>query len=177
MSSQYKGMAFTARYKTLSNVLMSDVKIISALENNKEKDAKALWDTGATNSVIRPEIAKALNLQIVGKCPSSTPSGTYIVNVYFINILLPNRVLIEELLVSEGIMANCDILIGMDIISRGDFVVSNFDKKTAFSFRIPSLCEFDFVKKSYLMPITNSNEIGRNDLCPCGSGKKYKKCC
>jgi len=21
------------------------------------------------------------------------------------------------------------------------------------------------------------NEIGRNDKCPCGSGKKYKKCC
>ncbi|MDR3275357.1 MAG: preprotein translocase subunit SecA [Endomicrobium sp.] len=23
----------------------------------------------------------------------------------------------------------------------------------------------------------NLNKIGRNDLCPCGSGKKYKKCC
>jgi hypothetical protein len=23
----------------------------------------------------------------------------------------------------------------------------------------------------------NKNKIGRNDLCPCGSGKKYKKCC
>ncbi len=23
----------------------------------------------------------------------------------------------------------------------------------------------------------NSNNIGRNDPCPCGSGKKYKKCC
>jgi preprotein translocase subunit SecA len=22
-----------------------------------------------------------------------------------------------------------------------------------------------------------SNKIGRNDSCPCGSGKKYKKCC
>lgn len=22
-----------------------------------------------------------------------------------------------------------------------------------------------------------SHKIGRNDLCPCGSGKKYKKCC
>lgn len=22
-----------------------------------------------------------------------------------------------------------------------------------------------------------SPKIGRNDLCPCGSGKKYKKCC
>ena len=25
-------------------------------------------------------------------------------------------------------------------------------------------------------PIT-SNKVGRNDPCPCGSGKKYKKCC
>jgi len=23
----------------------------------------------------------------------------------------------------------------------------------------------------------NTNQIGRNDPCPCGSGKKYKKCC
>jgi len=21
------------------------------------------------------------------------------------------------------------------------------------------------------------NKMGRNELCPCGSGKKYKKCC
>jgi len=26
-------------------------------------------------------------------------------------------------------------------------------------------------------PIVNSDTVGRNDLCPCGSGKKYKKCC
>jgi uncharacterized protein YecA (UPF0149 family) len=27
-------------------------------------------------------------------------------------------------------------------------------------------------------PITNRfRNIGRNDPCPCGSGKKYKKCC
>jgi len=26
-------------------------------------------------------------------------------------------------------------------------------------------------------PITNKNNVGRNDPCPCGSGKKYKKCC
>jgi preprotein translocase subunit SecA len=24
--------------------------------------------------------------------------------------------------------------------------------------------------------ISNKEETGRNDLCPCGSGKKYKKC-
>ena len=26
-------------------------------------------------------------------------------------------------------------------------------------------------------PITRGEKIGRNDPCPCGSGKKYKKCC
>jgi hypothetical protein len=26
-------------------------------------------------------------------------------------------------------------------------------------------------------PITGADTIGRNDLCSCGSGKKYKKCC
>jgi len=26
-------------------------------------------------------------------------------------------------------------------------------------------------------PVRVGKKIGRNDLCPCGSGKKYKKCC
>lgn len=26
-------------------------------------------------------------------------------------------------------------------------------------------------------PVQPKQDIGRNDLCPCGSGKKFKKCC
>jgi preprotein translocase subunit SecA len=26
-------------------------------------------------------------------------------------------------------------------------------------------------------PVRTGAKIGRNDPCPCGSGKKYKKCC
>ena len=26
-------------------------------------------------------------------------------------------------------------------------------------------------------PVKAEPKVGRNDLCPCGSGKKYKKCC
>jgi len=25
--------------------------------------------------------------------------------------------------------------------------------------------------------VKKSERVGRNDPCPCGSGKKYKKCC
>lgn len=26
-------------------------------------------------------------------------------------------------------------------------------------------------------PVSSEPKVGRNDPCPCGSGKKYKKCC
>jgi len=33
------------------------------------------------------------------------------------------------------------------------------------------------LEKSNLIPFPSVQKIGRNDPCPCGSGKKYKKCC
>jgi preprotein translocase subunit SecA len=30
---------------------------------------------------------------------------------------------------------------------------------------------------SAAQPVTKGKKVGRNDPCPCGSGKKYKKCC
>jgi preprotein translocase subunit SecA len=32
-------------------------------------------------------------------------------------------------------------------------------------------------EKKKAEPVRAQNKVGRNDLCPCGSGKKYKKCC
>jgi uncharacterized protein YecA (UPF0149 family) len=34
--------------------------------------------------------------------------------------------------------------------------------------------DFDAFPMPYMRP---DPKIGRNDPCPCGSGKKYKKCC
>lgn len=35
----------------------------------------------------------------------------------------------------------------------------------------------DFEKAENPSSPIQSDKIGRNDPCPCGSGKKYKKCC
>jgi hypothetical protein len=108
----------------------------------------------------------------------STPSGKDMPsNVYSVNLYLPNQVVIPKISVAEGIPNNCDMLIGMDVIKFGDFAVTNYNGRTTFSFRMPSMAEIDFVKHSYLIPITNDQKTGRNDPCPCGSGKKYKLCC
>jgi len=35
----------------------------------------------------------------------------------------------------------------------------------------------NYLKAHPLRPVASGPKIGRNDPCPCGSGKKYKKCC
>ena len=34
----------------------------------------------------------------------------------------------------------------------------------------------DGQKKKSRKPVVKNNTVGRNDPCPCGSGKKYKNC-
>lgn len=80
--------------------------------------------------------------------------------------------------VTEGVLSGFDLLIGMDIITTGDFSITNVGGKTIFSFRVPSIKELDYVKESKSpTPIVSAQpKISRNDPCYCGSGKKYKQC-
>ena len=37
--------------------------------------------------------------------------------------------------------------------------------------------QMDMPRSPSALPVRSDEKVGRNDLCPCGSGKKYKKCC
>ena len=163
----------------IARSLPTEVLAESAANPNMAIKANALWDTGASCSLIRPEIAQKLNLKPISKTLMDTPSDKSVPsNVYLINIYLPNKAKIIGIQALEGTPNSCDMLIGMDVISLGDFAVTNLNGKTMFSFRIPSMAEIDFCKRSYVEPVRNeSPKTGRNDPCPCGSGKKYKHCC
>jgi uncharacterized protein YecA (UPF0149 family) len=53
-----------------------------------------------------------------------------------------------------------------------DSAVAGFDAMLdALSDRAPS------PQASGPQPVQSRASVGRNDPCPCGSGKKYKKCC
>ena len=174
------GMSFTTTYSGLSNVLKNEVLIAAYPYDGAIPPPKkwvALWDTGANCSVITHDVVTALDLKPVTVRRAATPSGVYDAPCYLIELFLPNRVRIPNLLVMEGQPAGCDILIGMDVIGKGDFAVSNYNNQTSFSFRLPSCDSIDFVKHSYLKPAKAAVLPGRNEPCPCGSGKKYKNCC
>jgi hypothetical protein len=70
-----------------------------------------------------------------------------LVNTYIVNIILPNCVTFHHLKVTEGNLNDVDILIGMDIIKKGDFAITAKNEKTKFSFQIPSTHDTDYSKE------------------------------
>ncbi|MBQ2632401.1 MAG: retroviral-like aspartic protease family protein [Kiritimatiellae bacterium] len=98
---------------------------------------KAIWDTGAYGSVISPRVAEELGLMPVGVKPIQTANGTYEAYAYVVDVMLPNKLVIRGVEVSESDLKVCDALIGMDIISMGDMKITN-KPTTKFIFRIPA---------------------------------------
>jgi hypothetical protein len=109
----------------------------------------ALWDTGASNTVISQRIAKSLKLVAVDAVPVIGVSGIMRSNIYRIDVRLPCGLTIEDVHASEFIESDqFDILIGMDIITLGDFAITNHNNKTVVSFRTPpDVYHIDFMKK------------------------------
>nr|ABZ06474.1 hypothetical protein ALOHA_HF4000010I05ctg1g38 [uncultured marine microorganism HF4000_010I05] len=63
-----------------------------------------------------------------------------------VNIILPNSLGVRSVRVTKGDMAGVDLLIGMDVIGKGDFAVTNLNEITKLSFRFPSAAHIDFVE-------------------------------
>jgi hypothetical protein len=169
----------------ISRILISDVYVSEIYyttnrpQNLIIKKYTAIWDTGATNTVITKKVMMECKLWSIGMTKVIHAGGEATTNSYLVNLYLPNNLEVRGVRVSEGILGEkVDVLIGMDIISKGDFAVTNYNGRTVFTFRYPSVECIDFVKTPYKeKPIKVTNKIGRNDPCPCGSGKKYKHCC
>ena len=143
--------SFTIKANTLHSRLVSPCWVYKswtpeeATPQPPRRQYNALWDTGATNSMVSKRVVEDLGLEAegftnvfhVGGESKNTPQ-------YFVNLVLLTEVHFPSVSVAEGILLGNDVLIGMDIINRGDFAVSNRNGATSFSFRIPSVEDFDF---------------------------------
>lgn len=145
---------------------------------------KGIWDTGATNSVITKSSARKLGLIPISRAVVNGVHGEREVNVYYVNITLNNNQITLNTQVTECEELSPDhtngMLIGMNVITLGDFSITNFDDRTVMSFVVPSQKKTDFVAeiKEYnrLFQIHESRIKVGNNLCPCGSKKQWENC-
>lgn len=104
-----------------------------------ERNCKAIFDTGATSSMVSSKIADELRLVPTGTVNVTGVHGTEKTNQYIVNLIFQNGFTIPGISVSEaGPDGGFDLLIGMDIISRGDFFISGSGGRNFFIFRYPS---------------------------------------
>ena len=128
-------------------------------------------------------MAADLGVVPTGTVMVNSAHGSSLCNTYLVNLYLPNQVVIPGVLVSEcSDTAHFGAIIGMDIIAAGDFSITNVNGKTWVSFRIPSILAIDYVAeatriRAQALQKVITPRVGRNDPCPCGSKKEYKKCC
>jgi len=138
--SKPKSLAFRVDYQTIARMLKTQATLfaVSAPPPNKVLIVNAIWDTGATSSVITPDVAKQLSLFPVDTANIAGVNSEGVAQVSLVHIGLPNNVLIPSRRVTIAkIGGGADMLIGMDIISLGDFILCNADHKTSFSFVMP----------------------------------------
>ena len=57
----------------------------------------------------------------------------------------------------------------MELLESDDYDTATIKNK--------EFIDYFFMKNIARLNITTKRKIGRNEPCPCGSGKKYKKCC
>lgn len=118
--------------------------------------------TDAAFTELLPEIKKLFDLDIVGEFIS----GDYesIANDIVEEPSINTDFLTLDIYAKYAYLNN--------IFSR---MQTNYDRNNAEIFGGHD--SFFSTPKPNIEPIVKSKKVGRNDLCPCGSGKKYKKCC
>jgi hypothetical protein len=132
----------------------------------------AIWDTGATGSVITERVIAECGLAPIGVTQVHGVHGVQDCEVYLVNLRLPNNVEFPGVHVTKGKLAGgADVLIGMNVITAGDFAVTNKGGNTTMSFRVPSQHRTDYVEQQARQDMAGSQSPGAGRA----SRKKNKK--
>jgi len=136
------GNAITYRFNGTAGEITTPIGV--SIPNGNPSEFVAVWDTGATSSVITVGVANRLNLYSEGSIVINGVTGSRFVDTYLVTFILPNGFSKDIFVASCMEAIGCDVLIGMDIISIMDFAITSGSHGTTFSFRTPHGSEIDF---------------------------------
>jgi predicted aspartyl protease len=139
MSDNKQYHAFDTEYERVVREISTPVSLFSSHTSAKGKcvETFAVWDTGSTHSVLSPKIVKELGLIPIDSCLVRGINASQISDIVVATISLTGDLHLTGRRFSVNNIPGADVLIGMDIIMTGDFVINNADGKTLFSFVIP----------------------------------------
>lgn len=96
----------------------------------------ALWDTGSTKTLVSKRVIDALGLKSIGKCEVEGYDGVSEEDLYIVHVGLPTHDVVLDVTVTETSGQSYDVVLGMDIINKGDFCILQKEGKTEFTFEL-----------------------------------------
>ncbi len=152
------------------------------IDNQTKESYTSFWeDYSSTEKRIYAAILQDYKLKVAGTFANlaSKYEATEVLFMGFldgINTSLKSELLLEEIASDSEIELDIDFeKLYFNMLNAGaDYLYELPQWKSILSDeKIAEIAKA--YKKS--KTVVKGEQIGRNDLCPCGSGKKYKKCC
>lgn len=118
-------MGIIEKYSNAPELLISNLGVRKSGSNTKFKAVKAIWDTGANHTFISKKLAQELQLNLINNKAVSIANGiSKKQNLYYVDLVIQQlNECITEIMVADGVGENYpyDIIIGLDIINKGNF--------------------------------------------------------
>lgn len=111
----------------------------------------ALWDTGASTSVMTRALAEKLGIRFSAEAASRSVTGTEIAKYGYAYVsLVSNGGVVHTMtaIVESLPRKEYSFIIGMDVINRGSLAISSHEMRTYLSFTMPACAPVDFTQNA-----------------------------
>lgn len=139
------GVLVEETFPALAKQIITSVNILQPVAHAGQittaaQGVKALWDTGASFTAISQKLVTQLGLPLLGNRKMASASGTVVTQSYLAGVQIGSDIVVPQVATLAFAGAyNFDMLIGMDIIGQGSFLVNTINGTTHFSFSIPAI--------------------------------------
>ena len=129
---------FSISLGSLADEIVTECEFVSLDQQRRVKALRAMWDTGSNATILSTKLVSELRPDHFGQGGMTGVGGQSEGDTYLMHVSLPTGDIITYQEVYEANQGDYDAIIGMDIITRGNFHLDCDHGETLFSFELPN---------------------------------------
>ena len=134
------GTTYTKCFDQIMSSILVDcfIQLPNSCQTTDEK-LSALWDTGANITCISTRLANKLKLQASDEVIIAVANNKqFRADIFYVQLRMGDFTIPLIWVLGIPMDESKDVIAGMDVITKGDLAITNYNGKTVLSFREPS---------------------------------------